>query len=75
MTMYEKRLIEIMVQKEVDKKTAMEAVDSMDTIERQKLLLQFVEMQTELTRPMLTSEVIRILMTTTAEDEITLDME
>ena len=69
MTKYEKKIIEIMVQKGMDKMTTMAAVDSMNTEERQKLLLRFVEEEEELTKDKVISEVVRILMNTTAPGE------
>ena len=69
MTRYEKRIIEIMAQKGVDRMTTTTATCSMNTRKRQKLLLRFVEEEEELTKDKVISEVVRILMNTTAPGE------
>lgn len=69
MTKYEKKIIEIMAQKGVDRMTTTTSAYLMNTEERQKLLLRFVEEEEELTKDKVISEVVRILMNTTAPGE------
>ena len=70
----EKKIIEILVDNEIDKRTAMVLVESMDTKERRQKYLQFLKTEKTLTRQKAISEALHILDTIPSENEMTLSM-